>query len=80
MDDGTFIARFRGKNIRRSEGSSAVLQWDALGLVHLRHFFGGGFVLPCGAPHDLFIKCMTVRMIQPILHRNQTTLQHELIG
>lgn len=52
-------------------GSSAVLRWDALGLLHLRlFFFGGGFVLSCGAPHDLFIKCMPVRVIQPILYRN----------
>lgn len=43
-------------------------------------FFGGGFVLSCGAPLDLFIKCMPVRVIQPILYRNQTTLQHGLIG
>lgn len=61
-------------NMRRSErfvGDGM----DALGLLHLRHFFGGGFVLPCGTPHDFLhqVQCMTVRVIQPILHRNQTT-------
>lgn len=63
-----------GKKIRRSEGGRRQF------CDRMLFFFGGGFVLPCGAPDDLFIKSMPVRVIQPILYRNQTTLQHGLIG
>lgn len=78
----TFIARSGGKEDTAFRGgSSAVLRWDALGLVHLRlSFLVADLCYRVELLMTCFIKCMPVRVIQPILYRNQTTLQHGLIG
>lgn len=58
--------------------------WDALGLVHAStafffFFWWRIYVTLCGDSSS-GVQCMEVRVIQPLPHRNQTTLQHELIG
>lgn len=60
MDDGTFTSRSGGKKIRRSEGPSAVLRWDALGMVQLRRYNYGIFVVAnCCYPVELLMTCLS---------------------